>query len=48
MKQFVVVDEDGNVYGPYASLDDAGDLCDTMFEDRLVCQIVEVDPRERE
>jgi hypothetical protein len=39
---YVVTDEDGNVYGPYASPDEAADLCDAMFEDRLVCEISEI------
>ena len=40
---YFVTDEDGNNYGPYASYDDAADFCDSMFEDRLVCDIVEAD-----
>jgi hypothetical protein len=48
MTQFyVVTDEDGNVYGPYASADEATDLCDSMFEDRILCEINIVDPGER-
>jgi hypothetical protein len=42
MIEYVVTDEDGNVYGPYASLEDAADLCDTMFEDRVVCEITRI------
>jgi hypothetical protein len=40
---FFVCDEDGNNYGPYLSEDDASDFCDAMFEDRLTCDIVQVD-----
>lgn len=43
MTHYVVTDEDGNVYGPYASVDEAADLCDTMFEDRIACEIAAVD-----
>jgi hypothetical protein len=42
MTEYVVTDEDGNVYGPYVSLEDAADLCDAMFEDRIVCEISKV------
>lgn len=44
MTQYVVTDEDGNVYGPYASIDEAADLCDAMFEDRILCEISPVVP----
>jgi hypothetical protein len=47
MTEYVVTDEDGNVWGPYASIDDAADLCDAMFEDRIVCEISAID-RDRE
>lgn len=40
---FFVCDEDGNNYGPYLSEEDASDFCDAMFEDRLACDIVQVD-----
>jgi hypothetical protein len=43
MTHYVVTDEDGNVYGPYASISEAADLCDTMFEDRIACEIQKVD-----
>jgi hypothetical protein len=40
---YVVSDEDGNTYGPYASVDEAADLCDAMFEDRIMCEIKRVE-----
>lgn len=46
MTQYVVTDEDGNVYGPYASVDEAADLCETMFEDRILCEINIINPDE--
>lgn len=46
MVKYVITDEDGNVYGPYASIDDAADLCDSMFEDRIMCRIDQVDDRD--
>jgi hypothetical protein len=46
MTQYVVTDEDGNVYGPYASVDEAADLCDSMFEDRITCQISTIETAE--
>ena len=39
---YVITDEDGNVLGPYASFDEAADLCDAMFEDRIACEISEI------
>lgn len=44
MIQYVVTDEDGNVYGPYASLDEAADLCESMFDDRILCEIQCIKP----
>ena len=46
MTQYVVIDEDGNVYGPYASVDEAADLCDSVFEDRITCQISTIETAE--
>jgi hypothetical protein len=43
MIEYVVTDEDGNVYGPYASHDEAADLCEAMFDDRIVCEIIPIE-----
>lgn len=41
--QYVVLDEDGNVYGPF-TLEEASSLCDEgIFEDRLICELQQVD-----